>query len=71
MYARHQRVIPPVVVHLGHLVGLIYRADRGTGVPAAYIHFMADPPHLVANPEGDQLYIIGGRYRVTSRGIEG
>ena len=69
--ARDPRVIPPAVIHVGHLVGLIYRADRGTGRPHAYIHLMQHPPHLVVNPEGDQLYIVGGNYRVTSRGIEG
>lgn len=69
--ARHPRVMPPVVVHLGHLLGLIYRVDRGTGTPYAYIHFMEQPPCLVANPAGNQLYIIGGQYQVTSRGIEG
>jgi hypothetical protein len=59
-------------VELGHLVGLIYRSDKGRqGLPQAYIHFMQDPPHLVSNPEGTQLYIVGGSYRVTRRGIEG
>ncbi len=32
---------------------------------------MQDPPRLVSNIEGTQLYILGGSYRVTSRGIEG
>ena len=69
---RHNRLIPPVVVELGDLVGLIYRSDKGQpGRPRAYIHFMQDPPHLVSNVEGTQLYIVGGSYRVTERGIEG
>jgi hypothetical protein len=69
---KHSRLIPPVVVDLGELVGVIYRSDKGqSGQPQAYIHFMQDPPHLVSNVEGTQLYIVGGSYRITDRGIEG
>lgn len=68
----HPRVIPPVVVELGELVGLIYRSDKGQqGQPQTYIHRMEDPPRLVSNIEGTQLYIVGGSYSVTPRGIEG
>jgi hypothetical protein len=69
---RHPRVIPPVVVELGELVGLIYRSDKGqSGRPQTYIHRMEDPPRLVSNIEGTQLYIVGGNYKITPRGIEG
>ncbi len=72
MKIRHSRVIPPVVVELGELVGLIYRSDKGQpGQPRAYIHRMEDPPRLVSNIEGTQLYVVGGSYRVTQQGIEG
>jgi len=68
----YPRVIPPIVVELGELVGLIYRSDKGqSGWPRAYIHVMQDPPRLVSNVDGTQLYIVGGSYRVTRRGIEG
>jgi len=68
----HPRVIPPVVVELGELVGLIYRSDKGRpGRPRTYIHRMEDPPRLVSNIEGTQLYIVGGSYQITPRGIEG
>ncbi|NGZ08877.1 MAG: hypothetical protein CV088_05745 [Nitrospira sp. LK70] len=68
----HHRVIPPVVVELGELVGLMYRSDKGQpGQPQTYIHRMDDPPRLVSNIEGTQLYIVGGSYQVTPRGIEG
>lgn len=67
-----RRVIPPVLVHLGQLRGLIYSSDRGQrGRPRAFIHLMETPPTLACDPAGRQLYIIGGRYRVTPRGIEG
>lgn len=68
----HFRVIPPIVVELGELVGLMYRSDKGQpGQPRTYIHRMEDPPRLVSNIKGTQLYIVGGSYQVTPRGIEG
>jgi hypothetical protein len=68
----HSRVIPPIVVELGELVGLMYRSDKGQpGQPRTYIHRMEDPPRLVSNIQGTQLYIVGGSYQVTPRGIEG
>ncbi len=66
------RLVPPVVVQLGTLEGLIYRSDKWTpGVEHNFFHLMEEPPRLVCNPEGTQLYLLGGSYRVTSRGIEG
>jgi len=54
------------------LRALVYAADRGgKGVKRSYIHFMDRPPILACNVAGDQLFIIGGSYRITPRGIEG
>ena len=60
-------------VALGELLGVIYRSARlGAGRRSrAYIHLMRTPPSLVSNLKGTQLYIVGGRYRVTPRGIVG
>jgi hypothetical protein len=70
--ARHSRLMPPVVVQLGELRGLIYRSDKyKPSKPSTYIHFMEAPAILASNPDGTQLYIVGGHYRVTARGIEG
>ena len=72
MKIRHSRMIPPVVVELGELVGLMYRSDKGQpGQPRTYIHRMENPPRLVSNVEGTQLYVVGGSYQVTPQGIEG
>lgn len=66
------RIIPPVVVELGDLRGLIYKSSKWSpGQMRTFIHFMENPPKLVSNPEGTQLYVIGGSYRITPRGIEG
>lgn len=63
--------LPPTPV--GELRGLIYRARRAPGeAPQNYVHFFQRRlPLLVADPTGTQLYITGGQYRVTGRGIEG
>ncbi len=67
-----RRVIPQVVVHVGALRGLIYTSDkRCPGRSRTYIHFMRQPPILACDPRGTQLYILGGRYRITPRGIDG
>jgi hypothetical protein len=58
-------------LNLGRLTGLIYRSSRLAGVPRNYIHFMDRPPLLASNAGGTQLFIVGGKYRVTERGIEG
>jgi hypothetical protein len=64
--------MPAVVIELGELAGLVYRTDKGQpGQERTFIHFLQDPPQLVSNVEGTQLYIVGGRYRVTAAGIEG
>ena len=66
------RLMPKILVNLGELRGLIYRSDKEQcGRPRTFIHFMETPPLLASDPEGKQLYIVGGNYRVTSRGIEG
>lgn len=68
----HNRVMPGVVVELGELVGLIYRSDKDNpGEPRNYIHFMETLPRLVSDVQGRQLYLVGGNYQVTERGIEG
>ncbi len=70
--ARCRRALPQVLVKIGRLRGLIYTSDKGEcGCPKTYIHFMEKKPLLTCNPEGTQLYILGGRYRVTGKGIEG
>lgn len=70
--ARHARIVPPELVDLGRLRALIYASDRGCrGTPRTFIHFMRSCSRLACDPSGRQLYIVGGRYRVTRRGIEG
>ena len=63
---------PAVQVDLGELRGLIYRSARGPCArPRTFVHFFERPAQLTCDPTGRQLYIQGGNYRVTRRGIEG
>jgi hypothetical protein len=72
IYHRCRRRTPSVLVRLGKLRGLIYTSDRGQqGKPRTFVHFLETPPLLACDEEGKQLYVLGGRYRVTQRGIEG
>jgi hypothetical protein len=67
-----RRRIPGVLVDLGELRAVVYRSDRGSpGRPRTYVHFMESSPRLACDVSGRRLYILGGRYRVTERGIEG
>jgi hypothetical protein len=72
---RRLRIIrlAPTLTPLGELRGVIYRASRAPGeIPQNYVHFFEQQyPVLATDTTGGRLYIIGGRYRVTKRGIEG
>jgi hypothetical protein len=70
---RIERVVPDVLVDLGTLRGLIYAKTHEAGAerPRTYIHFMEDPPRLMCDADGRRLFIVGGSYRITRRGIEG
>lgn len=72
--ARLPRAQPGVLVDLGELTALVYRAARRTGAPGdaeSYVHRFDVPPRLLADAAGRRLFIAGGRFRVTRRGIEG
>jgi hypothetical protein len=63
---------PELQVGLGELRGLIYCSARGPcNRPQTFLHFLETPAQLTCDPSGRQLYIHGGNYRVTRRGIEG
>lgn len=62
--------VPPVGVSIGTLDGVLYTTVRD-GVTEKYIHkFKAkDKPTLVVSPDGAQMFIVGGGYDFTERGI--
>lgn len=62
--------IPGVLVSLGDLVEVTYKSNKFDKRSRLYVHkFGADKPVLAASKDG-KLFIIGGGYGITSRGIE-
>lgn len=65
--------LPPFPSHMaivGELDGVLYTTTRD-GVEEKYIHEFRkrDRPLLCVSPDGEQLFIIAGRYVFTERGI--
>lgn len=60
---------PKVLAIVGDLDGVLYTTVRD-GITERYKHEFAarDKPMLCVSPEG-RLYIVGGHYRFTERGI--
>ncbi|MGH7596236.1 MAG: hypothetical protein ACREOI_07780 [bacterium] len=52
---------------------MIYRSRKSPGEAfKTYVHFFKERlPILSANTAGTQLYIFGGGYKITKRGIQG
>jgi hypothetical protein len=72
MRVRFTRIVRLPLKPVGELRGVIYRTRRVPGeAPKNYVHFFKRSPLLAADPMGRRLFIIGGQYRVTNRGIEG
>lgn len=68
-----ERVIPETLVYLGELIEVVYRSDKwNPGEKKLYSHKTQKPhPILATDPEGRHVYIVGGRMKVTSRGLVG
>jgi len=66
----HVADVPAVGVAIGTVDGLLYSTVRD-GQLERYIHKFkaADRPLLVVAPDGSQLYLVGGGYDFTERGI--
>jgi len=69
------RKIPAILAKLGELKSVVYISDKwdGNGVKKTYIHnFKAkDRPILATDAEGQNLYVVGGSYRIKAEGIVG
>ncbi|HJX19123.1 MAG TPA: hypothetical protein VJ437_13150 [Acidiferrobacterales bacterium] len=61
---------PKVMLHVGECLGIMYRTERD-GEVADYLHRFkkSSRPTLAVNSDGKTLYLLGGAYRVTDRGI--
>ena len=62
---------PKVLLTIGECIGIMYRTNRD-GQVDNYLHRFAKSsrPALCCSRDGKTLYLLGGAYRVTDRGIE-
>ena len=62
--------MPRAVLVIGELEGVIYSTVRDD-TAERYIHkfHKSSRPMLCASPDGEQLFIVGGRFEFTDRGI--
>lgn len=64
------RTLPKYGVKLGEIVTLDYISDKWEGKPVTYTHDTKRPrPWLVSDPDGQQLFIVGGRMKPTADGL--
>jgi hypothetical protein len=64
------RTIPKQVVGLGKVVRIDYISNKWEGKPVTYTHSTKRPyPELVTDPDGRQLYLVGGRMKPTADGL--
>lgn len=63
---------PKTLVKIGALEGVIYRTAKGQRKQESWVHFHDEdhPPTLAYDPKTGQLYILGGKYKITPHGIE-
>lgn len=63
--------LPHVMLTIGDCIGIMYRTHRG-GRTDNYLHRFkkSSRPTLCCSSDGKTLYLLGGAYRVTDRGIE-
>ena len=62
--------LPKVAVAIGDIDGILYTTVRD-GKVEKYIHkfHVKDKPIFAVSPDGKQLFLIGGNYDFTERGI--
>lgn len=62
--------IPQAALAIGEVDGIMYSTVRD-GVPEKYVHKFkrSSRPLMISSPDGKQLYLIGGSYDFTERGI--
>ena len=62
--------VTPVMLLIGECDGILYTTRRDGKVERYVHHFKANArPLLTCSHTGNQLYLIGGRYRFTDAGI--
>jgi len=62
--------VPKALMAMGHVEAIAYRTKHGQKM-VLYAHEFAagSRPLLAAGPKRNELFLLGGRYHVTERGI--
>lgn len=69
---RGKKDMPDVVAELGPLTAIEYGVTLSSGERVTMRHtFGRQKPLLVCDADGENLWIVGGKFKVTERGIEG
>lgn len=69
---RGKKNMPDVVAELGPLTAIEYEVTLSSGEKVTMRHtFGRQKPSLVCDADGKNLWVVGGKFRVTERGIEG
>ena len=65
--------VPRLLVKLGTLPEIVYDSDKWSGKRTTYVHKTGrgNAPLLCTDPTGRNLFIVGGKVRVTKRGLIG
>ena len=58
-------------VIMGTMPDILYTSDKWEKEAHDYIHNFSVPPFLVCDPAGKVMMIVGGKYKITERGIVG
>jgi hypothetical protein len=62
--------IPSIVASIGHVEAIDYRTTHGRRLKLYRHEFVSGSrPLLCVSPDGRQLYLLGGRFKFTGRGI--
>ncbi len=65
-----RQTLPKYGVKLGEIVTIDYVSDKWEGKPVTYTHDTKRPrPQLVTDPDGEMLFIVGGKMKPTADGL--
>ena len=64
------RQVPSVLVKIGELAAVEYVSNKWTGKQERYRHVLKKPrPLLCTGPDAKGVFVVGGRVKVTERGL--
>ena len=77
LYPIEPVVFPPALAMLGYWRAVVYQSAKmgdakDKSRPVWYVHTFKPPfPILASDPQGNQIFVVGGGYQIEPRGITG